>query len=367
MRLLPINSNRLPGPRQIDPADTLHRQNRYGWAAQRDLTTMESINHFNLRSFDLNLLLAFDALMQESSVTRAAARLKIQQPAMSHALANLRTVFDDVLFVRSGHTLEATPRARALYDTIHPILVSTQNALRASKPFEPRREERTFRLGINGQFETMLAPALAEHLGRLAPGIRIQSLPLGEHAIHRLLDEDHIDLAIAHAGDDLPRMRRATLYRERYVCCFHPALLAATVPISEAAYFGAVHGVVSARADLAGFLDYLLQHAGGRMGDVHSSHNVLTLLAMAAQAPVVASVHAHVAARYAPLFGLAVSPLPFSVDPLQVDMIWHPRGDHDSALAWLRAQVQACLPGPVRSSQAEARTDITVDNQPAET
>lgn len=305
---------------------------------------MEPINHFNLRSFDLNLLLAFDALMQELSVTRAAARLRIQQPAMSHALANLRVVFDDALFIRTGHTMEATPRARALYDTIHPILVRTQSALRAGKPFVPEHEERTFRLGINGQLETMLAPALITHVGRLASGIRIQSLPLGEHPIHHLLNDDQIDLAIAHAGDELPRLRRAPLYRERYVCCFNPSLVTATVPITATQYFAAAHGLVSAKADLAAFLDYLLQHADGRPEVVHSSHNVLTLLAMAAQAPVVASVHARVAARYAPLFGLAVSPLPFAVDDLQVDMIWHERGDHDPALAWFRAQVQACLP-----------------------
>ncbi len=79
-----------------------------------------TVDHFNLRSFDLNLLLAFDALMQELSVTRAATRLRIRQPAMSHALSNLRMLFDDELFIRNGHVMEPTTRAKTLHEACTP-------------------------------------------------------------------------------------------------------------------------------------------------------------------------------------------------------------------------------------------------------
>ncbi|MBB5606389.1 MULTISPECIES: LysR family transcriptional regulator [unclassified Janthinobacterium] len=307
---------------------------------------MEPIDHFNLRNFDLNLLVAFDVLMLELSVTRAAARLKLQQPAMSHALATLRTLFDDVLFIRTGHTMEATPRAKALYQAIHPILLQTQQALSADVQFDPATEERTFRLGINGQLEAMLSPALMAHISAHAPGIRIQSVPIGELSIVALLNDNHVDLAIAHSTEGLSWHRREQLYREQYACCFNPALFEFSAPITAADYFNARHGVVSASINLHGFIAYLLQHAASahRFQLAMSSHNVMTLLATAAKAPVIATLHRRVAAHYAPLFGLATSAIPFKVDDLEIDMIWHPRSDNDPALDWLRGLIRSSAP-----------------------
>lgn len=304
---------------------------------------MEPVNHFNLRTFDLNLLLAFDALMQELSVTRAAARLKIQQPAMSHALANLRTVFDDPLFVRTGHTMEATARAKSLHATIHPILVQAQKALLVNQGFEPHSARCTFRLGVNPQLEALIVPALIAHISKHAPGIRIASVPLGHKPIALLLNEDRIDLAIAHTSEQLVRIRRELLYSEHYVCCFNPSLLNLRIPVAPDDFSRASHGVIASSIDVSGFLDYLFRHVEDRPQGVHASYNVMTLLDSAANTPLIASVHSRVAARFGPLFGLAVSPLPFEVDDLQVEMMWHGRADNDPALDWLRAQIRICL------------------------
>ena len=304
---------------------------------------MHTINHFNLRRFDLNLLLAFDALMQELSVTRAAARLRIRQPAMSHALSNLRTLFDDPLFIRTGHVMEATPRARALHTALHPLLLQMQGTLTARTEFDPATEMRTFRLGINGQAEAIVVPALVAHVGVHAPGIRIQTVPIADQAIGGTLNEDRIDLAIAHVSDDLVWLRRERLYDEQHVCCFNRALLDCSTPITAAQYFGAVHGVVSANVEVSGFLSHLLRHAPMRLQEIHSSHNVMTLLAMTARSPLIATLHGRVAARHAGAFGLTVSPLPFDVGDLEVDMIWHPRSDGDPAVDWLRTLLRSCV------------------------
>jgi len=304
---------------------------------------MLTINHFNLRSFDLNLLLAFDALMQELSVTRAAARLKIQQPAMSHALSNLRMLFDDVLFIRSGHVMEATARAKALHTTLHPLLLQIQQALSATAQFDPAKETCTFRLGMNGQAEMILLPALVDQIARFAPNIKIHSVPIGDETAQTLLDDDKIDLAIAHASDDLGRLRRERLYCEQYVCCFNPSQLACSNPITLEEYFTAAHGLMSANAHLSGFLDYLLRQAPARLQATYLSHNVMTLLAMAARAPLIASLQTGVATRHAAAFGLVISPLPFDVDDLDIDMIWHPRSDNDPAIEWLRALLHTCI------------------------
>jgi LysR family transcriptional regulator, mexEF-oprN operon transcriptional activator len=88
---------------------------------------MKPIDHFNLRSFDLNLLVAFDALIKDRSVTRAAARLKVQQPAMSHHLSTLRMLFGDDLFIRVGNYMQPTVKAEAIAEGVAQILAGAQN------------------------------------------------------------------------------------------------------------------------------------------------------------------------------------------------------------------------------------------------
>ncbi len=104
-------------------------------------------------------------------------------------------------------------------------------------------------------------PVLVEHLAKHSPGITIESVPLGEHAIQTLLNDAKIDLAIAHVSEDTGRLRREMLYCEQFVCCFHPSQLAYATPIASEDYFSSVHGLVSDSENLPGFLEHLLRHA----------------------------------------------------------------------------------------------------------
>src|SRR5689334_21702964 len=117
---------------------------------------MQPIDHFNLWSFDLNLLMAFDALMRERSVTRADTRLKIQQSAMSHNLGTLRVLMDDELFIRVGQVMKPTPRAVALAAPIGRILEQAQHAITTRETFRPEEEERTFSIGFSSELEVLL-------------------------------------------------------------------------------------------------------------------------------------------------------------------------------------------------------------------
>ncbi|WP_039906505.1 LysR family transcriptional regulator, partial [Acetobacter tropicalis] len=112
---------------------------------------MKPIDHFNLRSFDLNLLIAFDALVSERSVTKAARRLRIQQPAMSHALATLRHLLADDILVRTGAIMQPTAKAAAMAPQIHTLLRQTQGILTAEDQFDPRTEQRIFRFGFSSE------------------------------------------------------------------------------------------------------------------------------------------------------------------------------------------------------------------------
>ncbi|HET8728105.1 MAG TPA: LysR family transcriptional regulator [Alphaproteobacteria bacterium] len=306
---------------------------------------METIDHFNLRSFDLNLLIAFDALMQERSVTRAAARLKIRQPAMSHNVATLRMLFQDDLFVRVGQAMQPTPRAVALAAPIRLALNQAQAALMSRDVFRPEAEVRTFRLGLSSELELVLLPDLTARLQRIAPGIRIHAKVAGPDQVDGMLDSGAIDLAVGCSHCIASRYASEVLFEAEVMCCFNPDLLPFSAPIDRDTYLGARHAVVSQTDSLHGCVKEALDRLGAELDVVMAAPDFLTVLSAAKRAPLLATISARVARRYAPLLGLAASPVPLSLTFPPVTMVWPTHTDRDPAGAWLRDQIRACVSG----------------------
>lgn len=304
---------------------------------------MTSIDHFDLRSFDLNLLVAFDALMQERSVTRAAARLKIGQPAMSHSLSTLRVLLQDELFVRVGTTMKPTARAGMLAGPIHAALTQMQAALHASSAFDPATEERTIRLGFSSEVELLLIPDLTASLRRCAPGLRLLSRAVGSEEVHHLLDEGRLDLAVGCFEASAQRHKSQLLFEQDLSCAFNAAQLPLASPVSLADYLSLPHAVVTLRDSLHGCLGAALDEIGATLNVATASSEFLSVLATAACSPVIATVPTRMARRYGPRFGLTLSPLPLTLRLPAVSMVWSARLDQDAASCWIRKQVAEIL------------------------
>src|SRR6267154_1822751 len=135
---------------------------------------MQVISERNLRSVDLNLLVAFDALMAERNVTRAAERNGSTQPAVSKALNRLRYLFDDPLFVRRDRAMEPTTRAIELAGPIHGALADISRTLTLPTAFDPATARATLKIATVDLYHTKLLPSLVRHLRRHAPGIDLQ-------------------------------------------------------------------------------------------------------------------------------------------------------------------------------------------------
>jgi DNA-binding transcriptional LysR family regulator len=131
-----------------------------------------------LNRIDLNLLVAFDALMSERNVTRAAERLSIGQPAMSASLARLRKLLDDPILVREGAGLAPTPIAESLIGPVHEALVLIESALGTRRSFEPERDERTFSIIASDYVVLVLLQSLFTELAAEAPHVRIHVTPV---------------------------------------------------------------------------------------------------------------------------------------------------------------------------------------------
>lgn len=304
---------------------------------------MAAIDHFNLRSFDLNLLLAFDALLQERSVTRAAARLRIRQPAMSHALSSLRVLLDDALFVRTGQAMQPTARALELAAPVRALLEGAQGFLLTRVPFAPDREERTFRIGVSSELEVLLMPALLARLREAAPAVRVLARATSRGQVGAHLDDGSIDLAVGCFERTAAWHARRALYEETHLCCFHPGRVPLEAPISTEDYLGLPHVLVSLKDSLFGCLEDALERAGARLNVVSATPHFGTALAMAAEAGLLTTLPRRVVERDARPLGLRASPLPIALQPFPVGLLWHARATRDPAATWLRAQVSDVL------------------------
>lgn len=298
------------------------------------------IDHFNLWSFDLNLLIAFDALMRERSVTNAARRLKIQQPAMSHNLATLRVLMQDDLFVRAGRLMQPTPRALALAPDVQQLLASAHQLVVSRESFDPATEERTVRIGFTSELEVLLMPQLAARLRVSAPGIRLLARPVSPSDVHNMLDEGLIDLGV---GCYLPgglRHRHVHLFEQSLLCCFNPDILKLPVPLDRETYLAQQHALVSQKDAIQGCLEAALATAGVELDIALAAPEFLTVLTTVSQVPLVATLPARIVQSQKRRFGLVSSPVPLQLNVSPIAMVWAAHSDRDLASQWLRGLVR---------------------------
>ncbi|ABB13228.1 LysR family transcriptional regulator [Burkholderia lata] len=305
---------------------------------------METIDHFDLRSFDMNLLIAFDALMQERSVTRAAAKLRIQQPAMSHSLSTLRLLLRDELFIRVGRTLQPTPRALSLQHTVRSSLLQLQEALKTEESFDPSNARRDFRVAMTNGIESLLLPDMVARFRTDAQGMTLLARSVDPQDMPDMLDRGELNLAIGCYESTHPWIRRHELFNETLTCCFNPDLLPIKTPIDEQTYVETPHVVVSMRNTILGCLEDALRDARVELNIVSAGPNFLAVLMMAADTPVLTTLPSRIALRYADRFGLSTCPVPISFSANPIAMVWHAREDREPGSEWLRRLVRELCP-----------------------
>ncbi|NEP19687.1 MAG: LysR family transcriptional regulator [Leptolyngbya sp. SIO4C1] len=212
----------------------------------------------NLYGTDLNLLTVFDALMAERHVTRAGERLGLSQPATSNALARLRQLTRDELFVRSGGRLQPTPTAIALAQQIQPALQQIAAALQREQPFEPATSDRVFTIGMTDYVEFALLPKLLERLQQVASEVKLQ-IRAGERSqLLALLDSGEADLICGLFPEQIAWHEGQRLFREEFVCVCrqdHPSI-GDTLSLED--YLSVSHLLVSIKGDRTGPIDTLL-------------------------------------------------------------------------------------------------------------
>jgi DNA-binding transcriptional LysR family regulator len=301
----------------------------------------------NFRSLDLNLLRVFNEVMTERSLTRAANKLSLTQPAVSNALRRLREALGDDLLRRSGQGLEPTPRALALWPTVQEALRQLQESLTPSG-FEPAQASNTFVLAMADATAAELIPGLVKVMDQEAPGISIRVVPLTTRDPRRLLQEETADMAIGYFPAAIANLTAQTqtgeavayhyqrLYYSNYVCVMRRDHPLADETLTLERYCEARHLLVSFSGRPYGFIDQALTALGRQRRIVLTVNQFFTAGRVVATSDLLTVLPRHFVSVTGIADQLALRELPFDVPPIHVDALWHRRVHHSRAHEWLR-------------------------------
>lgn len=295
-----------------------------------------------MKSYDLNLLMALDALLRTCSVTEAAKRMHLSTPAMSHALARIRETAGDPILVRAGRGLVPTPRALALMEPVSRLLAQA-NALFAQDAAQGLSGvKRTFVIrapeGVSVAFGAPLSLALQE----LMPAASVQFVSDGYSDISALR-EGRIDLDIGTFHNKDPEIETELLTEQTLVGAVrtgHPLL---TGKLSARRYAASRHVGIALRQKESSPVEVALARAGLERFVALTVHSSYGALVVAARSQLVATVPERMARGMQAIMGLEIFELPFQVPKVPMILAWHPRYSADPAHTGLRGCIRRVL------------------------
>jgi DNA-binding transcriptional LysR family regulator len=294
------------------------------------------LNEINLSRIDLNLLVLFEAVLEERHVARAASRLHVSPSAVSHGLGRLRRLLNDPLFLRQPKGVVPTDRARELAGAIADILDRARRLMVSADVFDPAKSRRRFMIGAPDGASAVLLPALIAEVRATAPGIDLGVRNLVGNFEGSLVALDHreLDAALVPMRELPGRFEARHLYDEDFVLV-RRAGNALGRNVTIAAYCAAPHLVVSTSGDPRGPVDDELEHRGKSRRIVLTVSNFLQALAIVAESDLVAALPRHFVAKHGPRYDVVVSEPPFRFLSAPIVAVAPKAALRDAGLAWL--------------------------------
>lgn len=295
----------------------------------------------NLSEIDLNLLVAFEAMLDERSVTGAARRVGIGQPSMSDALRRLRLMFRDELFVRAAGAMQPTPKALRAAPGLQAALRQLRATLGEQLPFDPGSARQAFTVAATDYATLVLLPPVTARLRDEAPQVDLCVLGYEKSGVGAMLARGEADIALGVFPQPPGETVAVPLFEERFVGVArrgHSAVQPGA-SLNAAAYAALPHALVTVRQDRSGALDKALAQLGLQRRIAVTLPHMLVLPALLHSSDLVAAMPERVA-RGALAAGLDVFEIPVAMPPWTVAMLWNPAARTDQATAWLRRCVQ---------------------------
>ena len=289
------------------------------------------------RNLDLNLLRVFVVVAEAGSVTQAASRLYLTQPAVSAALRRLTSTVGAPLFVRAGRGLVLTARGQRLLASARPHLGALVEAALSPAAFDPATSERTVRIGLSDVNETWLLPPLLRVLAEQAPRMRLVVRPVQFRTVADALSSSEVDLAVTVA-DELPAgTRRLTLFTGGFVCLYDPRHARVGRRLTLERYLEHEHVIVSYNGDLRGVVEDVLDIQRRVRVSVPTFQGIGAIVDGGA---VLATVPVTVAREVTSLRPhLRTTALPFSLEGTPMELLWRSAVEDDEAIRFIRERV----------------------------
>lgn len=297
----------------------------------------------NIRQLDLNLLLIFDAIYRERSISGAARKLNLSQPTVSNALSRLRNFTDDQLFYRSANAMLPTRAANALAVPISHALNAVEIGFSTMKDFDPETSDRTFRLGINDFMRLMLIPALANAVEREAPNI-VLDFQRGMKTPPEMIDairRSEIDLTIlpAHVRGNDDDISVEVLYGDKLIFAVRARHPLAEKQLEDGDLRDLKFVTTANSPALRAMVEAEFSNRGVRRRVSCIMPDTITIPAIVEMTDNVAIMGYHDFLRHKQEYAIAELHLPFELPDVHGALFWSRSMDNDAGHQWLREQV----------------------------
>lgn len=293
----------------------------------------------HLSRVDLNLFVVLDAIFSEGSVTRAGRRLNLSQPAISHALARLRGLTGDPLFVRNGHAVAPTPRARRMIGAVREALHGLEVSLASNAAFDPRAVSKRFVIGLQGVAEPMVAPALMRAVARSAPHVDISLVRPDRRELERELAAGTLDLVLDVLLPLPDEIRRRRLGTERLMVVLRRGHPEVGRKLDLEGYLALEHIQVSQRRRGLSAEDFELSRQDLRRRVRLRCQNYYAACRVVSASDLALTMPERYARILNRQFGNRLLPFPLEVVAFDTYAYWHADSDGDPANRWLRTQL----------------------------
>jgi len=286
---------------------------------------------------DLNLMVIFDAIMQEQSVSIAAERLSMTQPSVSNALSRMRHVFKDPLFIKDGRGIKPTPFANALWLEVASSLNVISDAVNP-KSFVPHYAKRTFRVALTDGMASLLWLELRKVIEHTAPLINIHAVPYPMNG-ESLLMNAQVDLIADYVPDLGRNIQRQHLCNNYFVALMSPDHPLAHKEFDIKAFVNSEHLLVTLTGDASGIVDSKLAEKNLTRRIAMTTNSFTSAMNLITNTSLICVLPYAIAFEHVKNGSLICKPMPIEIPPAEISMAWHNRSNRDEGLIWLRKTI----------------------------
>lgn len=293
----------------------------------------------DIRKVDLNLLPVLDALLRHRSVTVAARELDMSQSALSAALARLRTLTEDELFVRTGRGLRPTARAALLAQPVAEILARVRADVLQSASFDPAQAQREFRVAHSDVGAYVLWPRIVQLVRRQAPGVRMTLRVLPQEAIGPALADGDADVAVGSYPGLPESLFQQRLFERGFVAMVRKGHRLAAGRLGVREFAAAPQVIVRLASGMQERIDALLARQGLRRTDCLELPSYLMMPPLLQTCDLLGVLPGQLAEAFARQGRFTLLELPVNLPATPIRMHWHRRFHEDAGNKWLRAVI----------------------------